>query len=100
MIEYVNPEGKRIRKTFSTKKQAVAERATRVSLMHKGEYGEFVEKKKSYTATFGDMVKLYEENHQDQTSYKTAKKFFIEKFKNHFKEETLLSSIGQAPLCC
>ena len=93
MIDYLNPDKKRIRKTFATKKQAVAERAARVHMMAKGEYGEFVEKKKPYTATFGDLIKLYEENYQHQASYKTAKKFFIEKFREYFKEETLLSSI-------
>jgi integrase len=44
------------------------------------------------------MVDLYEQNHQNQTSYKTAQKFFIEKFKNHFKEDTRLSSIGYGDL--
>ena len=52
IIDYLNPDKKRIRKTFSTKKQAVAERAACVHMMTKGEYGEFVEKNKGYTATF------------------------------------------------
>lgn len=93
MIDYLNPEKKRIRKTFETKKKAVEERAKRVALIAEGEYSPFVKKKKSYTATFGDLIKLYVENYKDQSSYKTAKKGFIKKFKKHFKEETLLSSI-------
>ena len=51
MIDYLNPEKKSIRKTFGTKKQAVAERATCISLMAKGEYGEFVKKRKNYNKT-------------------------------------------------
>jgi integrase len=93
MIDYLNPDKKRIRKTFSTKKEAVEERAARIHMMANGEYGKFVEKKKDYTSTFGDLIKLYKENYQHQASYKTAKKHFIDKFKEHFKEETLLSSI-------
>ncbi len=83
-IDYLNPDKKRVRKTFSTKKQAVQERSARVHMMAKGEYGEFVEKKKNYTATFKDLVELYEENYQNQSSYKTAKRFFIEKLSQAF----------------
>jgi len=93
MIDYLNPEKKRIRVTFGTKKEAVQERAKRVAMIAENEYSAFVKKKKSYTATFGDLIKLYEENYRDQSSYKTAKRMFIEKFRKYFKEETLLSSI-------
>lgn len=93
MIDYLNPDGKRIRKTYKTKKQAVEERAKRKTLMAEGEYSDFVETKKINTATFGDMIKLYEQTYKDQSSYKSSKKFFIEKFREYFKEETLLSNI-------
>ncbi len=93
MIDYLNPEKKRIRVTFGTKKQAVEERAKRVAMIAEDEYSAFVKKKKNYTATFGDLIKLYQENYRDQSSYKTAKRFFVEKFRKYFKEETLLSSI-------
>jgi integrase len=98
MIDYLNPDKKRIRKTFSTKKEALQERAKRVSMIAEGEYSKFVEKKKAYTATFGELVKLYEQNYKDQTSYKTAKKYYIERFLEYFKEETLLASIGYGHL--
>ena len=93
MIDYLNPDKKRIRKTFSTKKEAVAERAKRITLMAEGEYSSFVRKKKKYNATFKEMIDLYKKNFQEQASYKTAKKFFVEKIINHFKEDTLLSSV-------
>jgi integrase len=63
-------------------------------MMAKGEYGEFVEKKEKQSATFGDLVERYKENYQDQTCYKTGKKFYIKGFQEHFKNKTLLSSIG------
>ncbi len=93
MIDYLNPEKKRVRVTFSTKKEAVQERAKRIAMIAEGEYSTFVQKKKNYSATFGRLLELYKENYKDQASYETAKKFFVEKFRKHFKKETLLSSI-------
>jgi integrase len=97
-IDYLNPDRKRIRKTFSTKKQAAEERAARVHMMAKGEYGEFVEKKEKKSATLGELLELYRKNYQDQTSFKTAKKFYIQGFREYFKEDTLLSSIEYGDL--
>lgn len=93
MIDYVNPDKKRVRKTFDTKKKAVEERAKRIAMIAEGEYSDFVKKKKKYNTTFKDLIDLYEKNYKDQASYETAKKYFIEKFREYFKEETLLSSI-------
>jgi integrase len=53
-----------------------------------------VEKRKAHTKTFGELIKLYKDTYKDQASYQTAKRFFIEKFKDHFKEDTLLAEIG------
>ncbi len=93
MIDYLNPDKKRVRVTFSTKKEAVQERAKRIAMIAEGEYSTFVKKKKNYSATFGKLLDLYKENYKDQASYKTAKKYFVEKFREYFKKETLLSSI-------
>lgn len=98
MIDYLNPDKKRIRKTFSTKKEAVAERAKRVSLINEGEYRTFVEIKKPYTATFGDLLKMYKEKHQDDPHYKKTEKSFFDRFIKHFKDETILSSIEYVDL--
>ena len=98
MIDYLNPDKKRIRKTFGTKKQAVQERAARVHMIANGEYGEFVEKKEKKAATFGELLELYKKNYQDQAGYKTAKKFYVDGFKEYFKEDTLLSSIEYGDL--
>ena len=98
MIDYLNSDKKRIRKTFSTKKRAVEERATRVSLMAKSEYAEFVEKRKKKSSTFGELVKRYKEACRDEPIYKTAKKFYIKNFQEHFKDDTLLSNIEYSDL--
>jgi integrase len=93
MIDYLNPDKKRVRVTFSTLKQAREERAKRIALVAEGEYSTFVKKKKNYSATFGQLLKLYKENYKNQPSYKTAKRFFVKKFRKHFKKDTLLASI-------
>jgi integrase len=93
MIDYLNPDKKRVRVTFTTLKQAKEERAKRIALVAESEYGAFVKKRKSYNATFGQLLKLYKENYKNQPSYKTAKKFFVKKFRKHFKKDTLLASI-------
>ena len=94
MIDYLNPDKKRIRKTYGTKKQAREELDKRRALIADGEYTVFVEKRKAQTKTFGELVKLYKDTYKDQPSYQTAKRFFVDKFKDHFGEDTLLSEIG------
>jgi integrase len=94
MIDYLNPDKKRIRKTYGTKKQAQEELNKRRALMADGEYSEFVEKRQTQTKTFGELVELYKDTYKNQTSFKTAKRFFVEKFKDNFGKDTLLSEIG------
>lgn len=98
MIDYLNPDKKRIRKTFSTKKEAVGERAARIHMRESGEYSKFVETKEKQSAKFEDLVERYKENYRNQTCYKTAKNFYIKEFQEYFKNETLLSSIGYIDL--
>jgi len=98
MIDYLNPDKKRIRKTFKTLKQARQERATRTHLIGQGEYGEFVEKKEKKLTTLLDLIKLYHENYQDQTTYKLCKKFYIQGFREYFGNPTLLASIEYGDL--
>ena len=94
MIDYLNPDKKRIRKTYGTKKQAQEELNKRRALMAEGEYSVFVEKRKAQTKTFGELVKLYKDTYKKQTSYQTSKRYWVEKFKDHFGDDTLLSEIG------
>jgi integrase len=89
-IDYCDPTGKRVRKSFKKKKDAQAELGKRVSLIAEGRY---LDVKKEYSTTLGELLDKYVENFQHQASYKTGKKYHIEHIRNHFGEETLLSNI-------
>ena len=88
-IDYCDPTGKRVRKSFKKKKDAQAELGKRVSLIAEGRY---LDVKKEYSTTLGELLDKYVENFQHQASYKTGKKYHIEHIRNHFGEETLLSN--------
>lgn len=94
-IDYVDPLGKRVRLTFNKRKDAEAELGKRVSLMAENRY---LDVKKDYKNTFKDLIKLYDENFSQQRSYDGWKKCCIERFKAHFGEATLLSSIKYVDL--
>jgi integrase len=94
-IDYIDPKGKRVRKSFSKKKEAEAELGKRVSLIAENRY---LDVKKDYKTTFGELLTKYEENHKHQYSFESLKKYCIENFKEHFGEETKLSNIRYVDL--
>ena len=89
-IDYFDPDGKRVRMSFSKKKDAEAELGKRVSLIAENRY---LDVKKDYTATLKVLLTKYKENYQNQSSFRTWKRFCLEKFKNHFGEDSRLSNI-------
>ena len=89
-IDYFDPNGKRIRKSFKKKKDAEAELGKRVSLIAEGRY---LDVKKDYTTTLEEILAKYEQNYKNQSSYKTAKRFFVEGIREYFGESTLLANI-------
>lgn len=89
-IDYFDPHGKRIRKSFKKKKEAEAELGKRVSLIAENRY---LDVKKEYTSTFGELVKKYKENYQHQAAYVSLKQYCIENYKEYFGEEAKLSNI-------
>ncbi|MCX6224496.1 MAG: hypothetical protein NTV01_07050 [Bacteroidia bacterium] len=89
-IDYIDPSGKRIRKSFKKKKDADAEHAKRVSLIAEGRY---LDIKKDCKTTFGELLRKYDENYQHQRSFKNWKELCLKNFKNYFNSETLLSNI-------
>jgi len=89
-IDYFDPFGKRIRKSFSKKKEAEAELAKRVSLIAEGRY---LDVKKDFKTTFGELLARYEENYQHQKSFIGFKRSCLERFREHFGEDTLLVRI-------
>ncbi len=89
-IDYIDPDGKRIRQMFKRKKEAEAELAKRVAMIAEGRY---LDVKKEYTTTLKELAERYKENFQDQASYKTFKRYAIESIIDYFGENTTLSRI-------
>jgi integrase len=89
-IDYFDPTGKRVRKSFAKKKDAEAELAKRVSLIAEKRY---LDVKKDYTTTLDDILKKYEENFSDQPSFDNWKKFCFERFRENFGKDTRLENI-------
>lgn len=89
-IDYFDPDGKRVRKSFKKRKDAEAELGKRVSLIAEGRY---LDVKKEYKTTLKELLAKYYENYHNQASYKTAKRFFIEDIREYFGESNLLENI-------
>jgi len=93
-IDYFDPTGKRVRKSFKKKKDAEAELGKRVSLIAEKRY---LDVKKDCTTTFGGLLSKYEENFKGQRAYKW-KDLCIRRFKAHFGEETIIDKIRYVDL--
>lgn len=89
-IDYFDPTGKRVRKSFKKRKEAEAELGKRVSLIAEGRY---VDKKKECVTTLNKLLKKYKENYKDQSCYKNAKRHYLHNIKVHFGKDTLLENI-------
>jgi len=89
-IDYIDPTGKRVRKSFKKKKDAVAELGKRVSLIAENRY---LDVKKDYRTTLGELIEKYERNYRTQASYKTFKRYAIRDIREYFGEDTLLANI-------
>jgi integrase len=94
-IDYIDPAGKRIRKSFKKKKDADAEHGKRRSLIAEGRY---LDVKKDCKTTFGELVKKYDENFNSQRSFDGWKKLCLSNFKEHFNADTVLSKIRYVDL--
>jgi integrase len=94
-IDYFDPTGKRVRKSFAKKKDAVDELAKRVSLIAEKRY---LDVKKDYTTTLKEVLTQYEKNYKHQASFLNSKCHFIENFREYFGNETLLANIKYVEL--
>jgi integrase len=90
-IDYYDPTGKRVRRDYEKKKDAVAELGKRVSLIAEGSY---LDVKKEYKTTLKELLEKYKENYQQQASYKSWKSYCHKNFKEYFGEDTLLANIS------
>jgi integrase len=89
-IDYFDPTGKRIRKSFDKKKDAEAELGKRVSLKAEGRY---LDVKKECVTTLGELIKKYTENFENQRSFNNWKKLCLENFKEYFGLDTIIDNI-------
>ena len=80
-IDYLDLDGKRVRKNFKKQKDANAHLAKRVTDINDGVY---VDPKKYLKATLGQLVKAYEENFKYQRGYEGGKKHFINCIQDYF----------------
>ena len=94
-IDYIDPAGKRVRKSFKKKKEAEAELAKRVSLIAEGRY---LDVKKDCKTTFKELIDRYEENFKHQRSYDRFKVICLKNFREYFGEETRISNIRYGDL--
>ncbi|PKN30499.1 MAG: hypothetical protein CVU64_03140 [Deltaproteobacteria bacterium HGW-Deltaproteobacteria-21] len=94
-IDYTDPNGKRVRMSFSKKKDAEAELGKRVSLIAEKRY---LDVKKDYTSTLKDLLDKYEENFEKQASFKKYKTYCLDNFREHFGEDILLANIRYVDL--
>jgi integrase len=94
-IDYYDPNGKRIRKNFKKKKDAVAEHAKRQALIAENRY---LDVKTEYKTTFCQLADVYNANFKYQASFKTHKATYLNNFKLYFGEDTLLTSIRYVDL--
>lgn len=85
-IDYYDPSGKRVRKSFKKKKDAETELAARQVSMGDGTY---FEKAKTYTTTFEELTEKYIKNFKYQRSFKRSKSYMIEEMKKEFKDYLL-----------
>ena len=89
-IDYIDPNGKRIRVMFKKRKEAEAELAKRISMIAEGRY---LDEKREYTTTLKELADKYKENFGDQPSYESFKKYAIVSIKEYFGEDVKLSEI-------
>lgn len=92
-IDYLDPGGKRVRQSFKTRKEAVAEHGKRVSLIAEGRYLDIKPESKT---TLTELCQRYEENFSNQSNFKNAKQKYLANFKVSFGPDRMLSTITYA----
>ena len=94
-IDYLDPDGKRIRKNFKKQKDAKAHLTKYENDINNGDY---VDPQKYRKATLKDLIENYEENFSYQAGYATSKKYLIEFIRGYFGENKLLFNIRYVDL--
>lgn len=91
-IDYYDPLGKRIRKTFRRRKDAEAELGKRISLLAEGRY---LDVKPDTKVTLEELCQKYADIYKNQRSFNRSKRSHLENFKAYFGRSRLISTIGR-----
>ena len=94
-IDYFDPHGKRVRKSFRRRKDAEEELGKRVSLIAEGRY---LDVKKDFKTMLGELITKYEENFKNQASFQSYKNYCLDNFKTYFGKDTRLINIRYVDL--
>lgn len=94
-IDYLCPDGKRIRQSFKKKRDATEELAKRIALRGEGRY---MDKKREYSTTLGELVVKYTENFKDQASFAGGKSYALKNFLAYFTSQKRADSIRYVDL--
>jgi site-specific recombinase XerD len=89
-IDYITPEGKRVRQSFKTRKQAAAELTARDYTIQQGTY---TDPQKYQKFTLEKLCDDYIQVHQTQSSFKTVKKHLIKQIREYFGDTHLLINV-------
>ncbi|MEM3453376.1 MAG: integrase, partial [Candidatus Hadarchaeum sp.] len=83
-IDFYDPQGKRIRKDFSLKKDAEAYLGKVVAAKKEGRYHDIFDVKKESQTTFDELADRYEENFKNQKSYIGFKSHVVRDLRERF----------------
>ncbi|MCP4628149.1 MAG: hypothetical protein GY850_32230 [bacterium] len=92
-IDFMSPDGRRIRETYDTRKEAKAQLTARDYSMQQGTYED---PRKYLKFTLKDLTEMYVDTHKHQRGYPTGKKFQVEAINKYFGQEQLLVGIDYA----
>lgn len=89
-IDYFDPTGKRVRQSFTKRKEAEAELGKRVSMIDENPK-RYLEKTKILTTIFDELVTKYKENFKNQRSFNKSKQFSIKRIEKEFSGRRLIN---------
>lgn len=94
-LDYFDPNGKRIRKSFKLKKHAEAELGKRISLMAEGRY---LDVKRDLKVTLHQLVAKYRENYGQDPGFLANKEFSLKFILDYFDDRMLIAKITYGEL--
>ena len=83
-IDYYDPEGKRVMKCFSLKKDAEAYLGKVQAAKREGRHHDVFDVKQESQVTFNDLADRYVENYQGQKCFSRLKYYLVEEYRATF----------------